>query len=156
MKLHPPNPRPRVDVVDILLVEDNAADVRLTEEVLRECKVLNRLRVVRDGAGVLPLLRGEPPYTEPYRPDLVLLDLNLPKKNGREVLSEIKNDPLLKSIPVIVLTTSDNELDILESYARFANAYVTKPLGIDQFVRIVQSIEDFWLSIVRLPPKVDR
>jgi CheY-like chemotaxis protein len=105
---------------------------------------------------VLPLLRGEPPHTTPYRPDLVLLDLNLPKKHGRDVLAEIKGDPQLKSIPVIVLTTSDHDQDIAESYARFANAYVTKPLSLEQFVRIVQSIEDFWLTIVRLPPKLER
>lgn len=145
-----------VEIIDILLVEDNAADVRLTEEVLKECKVVNRLHVVRDGAGVLPLLRGEPPHTEPYRPHLILLDLNLPKKHGREVLAEIKSDPCLQAIPVIVLTTSDSERDIVESYARFANAYVTKPLGLEQFVKVVQTIEEFWLSIVRLPPTNER
>jgi two-component system, chemotaxis family, response regulator Rcp1 len=131
--------------IEILLVEDNLGDVRLTQEALRDSKVRNRLRVVGDGVEAMTLLRGPEPL-----PDLILLDLNLPKKGGREVLSEIKEDDRLKHIPVVILTTSQAERDILESYRLQANAYVTKPVDLDQFLRVIQSIEAFWLEIVKL------
>ena len=134
--------------IEILLVEDNAADVRLTREALREGKVRNNLSVARDGEEALAFLRrdGE------VRPDLILLDLNLPRRDGREVLKEIKNDPLLKTIPVVVLTTSAAEADIVKSYSLHANCYITKPVDLEQFITVVKSIDDFWLTIVKLPP----
>lgn len=138
--------------IEILLVEDNPADVRLTREALKEAKVGNNLHVVEDGVDALRFLRREDEYSDVPRPDLILLDLNLPKKDGREVLEEIKADPTLKTIPVVVLTTSHAEEDIVRSYNLHANCYVTKPVDLDQFIRIVKSIEDFWLTIVRLPP----
>ena len=134
--------------IEILLVEDNPADVRLTQEALREGKVRNNLHVARDGEEALAFLRreGEP------RPDLILLDLNLPRRDGREVLQEIKSDPRLKTIPVVVLTTSGAEADIVKSYSLHANCYITKPVDLDQFITVVKSIDDFWLTIVKLPP----
>ncbi len=137
--------------VEILLVEDNPGDVRLTVEALREGKVRNNLSVARDGAEALQYLRREGKFAAATRPDLVLLDLNLPKRDGREVLAEIKADDDLKQIPVVVLTTSSAEVDILKSYALHANCYITKPVDLDQFVQVVKSIDDFWLTIVRLP-----
>jgi two-component system, chemotaxis family, response regulator Rcp1 len=137
--------------IEILLVEDNAADVRLTVEALREGKVRNNLSVARDGAEAMEFLRREGPYAEAPRPDLVLLDLNLPRMDGREVLAELKADPELRTIPVVVLTTSSAEADILRSYSLHANCYITKPVDLDQFVTVVKSIDDFWLTIVRLP-----
>ena len=137
--------------IEILLVEDNHADVRLTQEALREGKVKNNLAVARDGEEAIRMLRREPPYTGAVRPDLILLDLNLPRKDGREVLQEIKADPALKSIPVVVLTTSSAEVDILKMYELHANCYITKPVDLEQFIHVVKSIDDFWLSIVRLP-----
>jgi two-component system, chemotaxis family, response regulator Rcp1 len=137
--------------IEILLVEDNAADVRLTEEALREGKVRNRLSVARDGAEAMDFLRRLPPHEDAPRPDLVLLDLNLPRMDGREVLKELKADAELCTIPVVVLTTSSAEVDILKSYSLHANCYITKPVDLDQFVTVVKSIDDFWLSIVRLP-----
>jgi CheY-like chemotaxis protein len=133
--------------IEILLVEDNHADVRLTQEALREGKVRNNLHVARDGDEALAMLR-KPGST---RPDLVLLDLNLPRKDGREVLAEIKADPELCSIPVVVLTTSSADADILQSYKLHANCYITKPVDLEQFVNVVKSIDDFWLTVVRLP-----
>jgi len=141
--------------IEILLVEDNPGDVRLTREALKEAKVGNNLHVVEDGVAAMQFLRREDEYQDVPRPDLILLDLNLPKKDGREVLEEIKADNSLKLIPVVVLTTSHAEEDIVRSYNLHANCYVTKPVDLDQFMRIVKSIEDFWLTIVRLPP-VDR
>jgi len=141
--------------IEILLVEDNPGDVRLTKEALKEAKVGNYLHVVEDGVAAMQFLRHEGEYHDVPRPDLILLDLNLPKKDGREVLEEIKADDSLKTIPVVVLTTSHAEEDIVRSYNLHANCYVTKPVDLDQFIRIVKSIEDFWLTIVRLPP-VDR
>lgn len=141
--------------IEILLVEDNPGDVRLTKEALKEAKVGNNLHVVEDGVAAMQFLRREGEYLDMPRPDLILLDLNLPKKDGREVLEEIKADDSLKLIPVVVLTTSHAEEDIVRSYNLHANCYVTKPVDLDQFMRIVKSIEDFWLTIVRLPP-VDR
>jgi CheY-like chemotaxis protein len=137
--------------IEVLLVEDNPGDVRLTREVMREGRIHNTLNVVGDGVEALRFLRREGPYAEVPHQDLVLLDLNLPKKDGREVLAEIKGDPALKRIPVVVLTTSAAEADILKAYDLHANCYITKPVDLDQFITVVRSIEDFWLSIVRLP-----
>ncbi len=137
--------------VEILLVEDNPGDVRLTEEALREGKVRNNLHVARDGVEAIEFLRRRGKFVNAVRPDLVLLDLNLPRRDGREVLAEIKDDPELKSIPVVVLTTSSAETDILRSYSLHANCYITKPVDLEQFVRVVRSIDEFWLTVVRLP-----
>jgi chemotaxis family two-component system response regulator Rcp1 len=135
----------------ILLVEDNPGDVRLTMEALRDAKVRNNLHVVADGVEAMNFLRREGTYLEAPRPDLILLDLNLPKKDGREVLAEIKADDHLRSIPVVILTTSQAEQDIVRSYNLHANCYVTKPVDLDQFIKVVRSIEDFWLTIVTIP-----
>jgi chemotaxis family two-component system response regulator Rcp1 len=139
--------------VEILLVEDNPGDVRLTIEALRDAKVHNHLNVVGDGVAALAFLRREAPYRDAPRPDLILLDLNLPRKDGREVLAEIKADPDLRVLPVVVLTTSQAEQDIVQSYGLHANCYVSKPVDLDQFIRVVRSIEDFWLTVVKLPPR---
>jgi CheY-like chemotaxis protein len=137
--------------IEILLVEDNPGDVRLTIEALKEGKVRNRLSVARDGVEALAFLRREGPHASASRPDLILLDLNLPKKDGREVLAEIKEDSRLRRIPVVVLTTSKAEEDILRTYDLHANCYITKPVDLEQFISVVRSIDDFWLSVVRLP-----
>jgi chemotaxis family two-component system response regulator Rcp1 len=137
--------------IEILLVEDNPGDVRLTVEALKEAKVRNNLHVAEDGVEALALLRQEGKYTDAPRPDLILLDLNLPKKDGREVLAEIKEDPNLKRIPVVVLTVSQAEEDILKTYDLHANCYISKPVDLDRFLTVVKSIEDFWLTIVKLP-----
>ena len=138
--------------IEILLVEDNPGDVRLTVEAFNEGKVRNNLSVVADGVEALAFLRREGKNADAARPDLILLDLNLPKKDGREVLAEIKEDSNLRRIPVVVLTTSQAEKDILQAYDLRANAYITKPVDLDQFLTVVRSIEDFWLTIVKLPP----
>jgi CheY-like chemotaxis protein len=137
--------------VEILLVEDNPGDVRLTVEALREGKVRNRLNVAIDGVEALAYLRREGKYAEAARPDLILLDLNLPRKDGREVLADIKADADHKTIPVVILTTSKADVDILRIYDLHANCYVTKPVDLEQFITVVKSIEDFWLTIVALP-----
>lgn len=137
--------------IDILLVEDNAGDVRLTQEVLRDSKVRNNLIVASNGEEALNCLRRQGKYKSTVRPDLILLDLNLPVKDGREVLAQIKQDPDLKRIPVVVLTTSKAEEDILKTYNLHANCYVTKPVDLEQFIGVVRSLEDFWLAIVKLP-----
>ncbi len=137
--------------INILLVEDNPGDVRLTVEALKEGRVRNQLSVVSDGVEALAFLRNQVPYTDAPRPDLMLLDLNLPKKDGREVLAEIKDDPNLRCIPVVVLTTSEAESDVLKSYALHANCYIKKPVDLDQFINVIGTIEDFWLTIVKLP-----
>ena len=137
--------------IDILLVEDNAADVRLTEEVLADSKVHNHLTVANNGEEALACLRRQGKFKSSARPDLILLDLNLPVKDGREVLAEIKADPNLKRIPVVILTTSKAEEDILKTYNLHANCYITKPVDLEQFVTVVRYIEDFWLAIVKLP-----
>ena len=137
--------------INILLVEDNPGDVRLTVEALKEGRVRNELSVVSDGVEALAFLRNQGPYTDAPRPDLMLLDLNLPKKDGREVLAEIKDDPNLRRIPVVVLTTSEAEADVLKSYALHANCYITKPVDLEQFINVIATIEDFWLTIVKLP-----
>ena len=139
--------------VEILLVEDNKGDVGLIEEVFEEAKIRNNLHVAEDGEEALLYLHGEGKFSGSPRPDIILLDLNLPKKGGREVLREIKEDKNLHNIPVIVLTTSDAEKDIIEAYDLHANAYITKPLDFDQFIKVVGSIENFWLDIVKLPPE---
>ncbi|MBN1516287.1 response regulator [Candidatus Sumerlaeota bacterium] len=139
----------------ILLVEDNPADVRLTQEALREGKMAIDLLVAKDGRQAMDMLRRKPPFSEMPRPDIILLDLNMPKMDGREALAQIKRDPALKAIPVVVLTTSKAEEDILRSYNLHCNCYITKPVEFDQFMHIVRSIEDFWFSIVKLPPKPD-
>jgi len=138
-------------LAEILLVEDNPGDVRLTIEALRESKVRNSLNVARDGVEALEYLRREGPFAAAPRPDLILLDLNLPRKDGREVLQEIKADPALHTIPVVILTTSRAEQDVLRSYELKANCYITKPVDLEQFITVVKSIEDFWLTIVTLP-----
>lgn len=137
--------------VEILLVEDNPGDVRLTIEALHESKVRNTLSVASDGVEALTFLRREGRHHEAPRPDLILLDLNLPKMDGREVLAAIKADEELRTIPVVILTTSRAEQDILKSYNLHANCYITKPVDLDQFITVVKSIEDFWLTIVTLP-----
>lgn len=137
--------------IEILLVEDNPGDVRLMQEVLKEGRVFNNLHVARDGEEAMDFLRNSGPFQDAPRPDLMLLDLNLPKKDGREVLAEIKQDPELKRIPVVVLTVSSAEEDILHAYDSYVNCYLTKPVDLDQFINLVKSFEDFWLSIVKLP-----
>jgi two-component system, chemotaxis family, response regulator Rcp1 len=139
--------------IEILLVEDNPGDVRLTREALKEGKVVNNLQIVEDGEEALSYLRRQGPYTQATRPDLILLDLNLPKKSGREVLAEIKEDPDLRRIPVVILTVSEAEQDIIKSYNLHANCYITKPVNLEQFMDVVQSIENFWLTVVMLPPR---
>jgi chemotaxis family two-component system response regulator Rcp1 len=139
--------------IDILLVEDNEADVRLTQEVLEDSKVKNNLIVANDGEEALACLRQQGKYKTSPRPDLILLDLNLPIKDGREVLALIKEDSDLKSIPVVILTTSKAEEDILECYRLHANCFITKPVDLEQFVSVVNYIEDFWLAVVKLPKK---
>jgi two-component system, chemotaxis family, response regulator Rcp1 len=137
--------------IEILLVEDNPGDVRLTTEALRDAKVRNHLTLASDGVEALAMLRREGRYAAVPRPDLILLDLNLPKKGGREVLQEVKQDDALKHIPVVILTTSQAEQDIVEGYRLQANAYVTKPVDLEQFLKVIQTIEQFWLEIVKLP-----
>jgi CheY-like chemotaxis protein len=138
--------------IDILLVEDNEGDARLAREALKGGKVRNNLYHVTDGEEAVAFLRGAGRHAAAPRPDLVLLDLNLPKKDGREVLAEIKADEDLKRIPVVVLTISDDEQDILRTYNLHVNCYITKPIDFEQFMKVVRSVEDFWLTIVKLPP----
>ena len=145
------NEQERTTPVEILLVEDNPGDVRLTQEALKESKVINNLSVAEDGVEALAFLKREGKYADSPRPDLLLLDLNLPKKDGRELLEEIKADENLKRIPVVVLTTSKAEEDIIRMYDQHANCYITKPIDFDQFINVVKSIQDFWLAIVKLP-----
>lgn len=140
--------------IEILLVEDNPGDVRLTLEALRDSKVSNRMSVAADGVEALAFLRREGEFANAVRPDVILLDLNLPKKNGHEVLAELKADPELRRIPIVILTTSKADEDIARSYDLHANCYINKPVDLDQFITVVQSIEDFWLTIVKLPPNL--
>ena len=137
--------------VEILLVEDSPGDVRLTREALREGKVRNRLHVASDGVEALAFLRREGRHAAAPRPDVILLDLNLPRMDGREVLAALKADPALRRIPVVILTTSQDEQDVLRAYELHANCYITKPVDLDQFIAVIQSIESFWLTIVTLP-----
>lgn len=138
-------------LVEILLVEDNPADVRLTQEVFKEGKVRNRLSIAWNGEEAMAFLRQEGTFVEAPRPDIILLDLNLPRKDGREVLAEIKADPDLKRIPVVVLTTSQAESDLIQSYNLHANCYICKPVDLDNFIEVMRRIEGFWLQIVKLP-----
>src|ERR1051326_7118814 len=147
------NTTQRSKPVEVLRVEDNPGDVRLTMEALQEGKVYNQLHVASDGVEALAFMRREGRYAEAPRPDLILLDLNLPKKDGREVLEEIKNDPDLRRIPVVILTTSQAEQDILKSYNLHANCYITKPVDLEQFIMVVKTVDCFWLSVVKLPPE---
>jgi len=137
--------------IEILLVEDNPGDVRLAVEALRDAKVANRLHIVEDGVEAMSFLRREGRYADVPRPNLILLDLNLPRKDGREVLDEIKQDADLKRIPVVILTSSAAEQDVVQAYNLYANCYITKPMDLDQFLKVVRSIEDFWLIVVTLP-----
>jgi CheY-like chemotaxis protein len=144
---HSSYPRP----IEILLVEDSPSDAQLAIEALQAAKIANRLSHVEDGVEAMRFVRRQGPYQDAPRPDLILLDLNLPRKDGREVLEELKQDPDLKTIPVVVLTTSRSEQDVLRSYKLHANCYITKPVGFTQFMDVVQSIEHFWLTVVTLP-----
>jgi chemotaxis family two-component system response regulator Rcp1 len=139
------------EAIRILLVEDNPGDVRLTLEAFKEGKVRNEISVVHDGVEALAFLRRQGQYADAQRPDVILLDLNLPKKDGYEVLAEIKQDSTLKRIPVVILTTSKAERDILETYYLHANCYVIKPIDLEQFITVIKSIESFWLNVVKLP-----
>ncbi len=139
-------------IAQILLIEDNPGDVRLTIEVFRESRLLNQIHIAKDGMEAMSFLRREGNFSQVPRPDLILLDLNLPKKDGREVLAEIKEDASLRCIPVVILTTSEAEQDILRSYNLHANCYITKPVDLEKFITVVRSIQDFWLSLVKLPP----
>jgi CheY-like chemotaxis protein len=139
--------------VEVLLVEDNPGDVRLTREALKEGKIRNNLHVARDGVEALAFLRRQGEHAGAPRPDLILLDLNLPRKDGREVLTEIKEDASLRQIPVVVLTSSQAEEDIVRAYDLHANCYISKPVDLDQFINVVRSIEDFWFTVVKLPPE---
>jgi chemotaxis family two-component system response regulator Rcp1 len=138
--------------IEILLVEDNPGDIRLTQEAFRDGKVANNMSVVTDGVEAMMFLHQENKYGDAPRPDIILLDLNLPKKDGREVLAELKQDPGLRRIPVIVLTTSEAEQDILNSYDMHANCYITKPIDLEEFIKLVEGIGGFWLMVVKLPP----
>ena len=141
--------------INILLVEDNPSDVRLTIEAFKDCKIHNKMSVVEDGMEAMAFLRREGKYTHAVRPDLILLDLNLPKKNGQGVLTEIKQDPKLKSIPVVILTTSEAESDIAKTYELNANCYITKPVDLEQFISVVKCIDHFWLTIVKPPHRIE-
>lgn len=141
--------------IDILLVEDNPADVRLTQEAFKGTTIPNNLHVVRDGTEAMAFLEQTGRFTHAIRPDMILLDLNLPKKDGREVLSLIKQSPEFKRIPVVILTTSKTEEDIAHTYEHHANCFITKPADLDEFLDVVKSIEQFWLSIVQLPPDIE-
>jgi chemotaxis family two-component system response regulator Rcp1 len=145
MEFHGPQP------IHVLLVEDSPGDIRLTQEALKDAKMHIHLDVTRDGQEAMAFLMREGEYANAARPDLILLDLNLPKKDGREVLKEIKEDPTLKIIPVVILTTSASEADILRSYSLHANCYITKPVSLDGFLTVVKSIDNFWMSVVKLP-----
>ena len=145
------NKHTRGKPIDILLAEDNEGDARLAKEAMRDSKVINTIHHVPDGVEAMAFLRKEGKYADAPRPDLILLDLNLPRKDGREVLADIKEDEDLKRIPVVILTVSNDEADILRSYNLHANCYITKPIDLAQFLNVVRSIEDFWLTIVKLP-----
>jgi two-component system, chemotaxis family, response regulator Rcp1 len=141
--------------IDILVVEDNPGDARLIKEVLHDNKIFSSLWTVSDGIEAMKFLHHEEKYKTFPRPDLIILDLNLPKKDGREVLAEIKSDEELRHIPIVIMTISQAEEDILESYNLHANCFITKPIDLNQFIKVVKSIEDFWFSIVKLPPKIN-
>lgn len=142
---------PKHRPIEILLVEDNPGDIRLTEEAFKDGKVANNLHVAQDGVQAMKFLRREGTHANAPRPDLILLDLNLPRMDGREVLGEVKSEPILKQIPVVILTTSDAPEDVFSSYQLNANCYITKPVDLEQFITVVQRIEGFWLMLVELP-----
>ncbi|TDC05194.1 response regulator [Nonomuraea longispora] len=142
--------------IDVLLVEDDQGDILLTKEAFDHNKVRNRLNVVNDGEQAMAYLRREGEYRDAIRPDLILLDLNLPRMSGREVLREVKDDPALRTIPVVILTTSEAEEDILHSYRLYANAYVSKPVDFEQFIRVVRQIDNFFVTVVKLPTSGQR
>jgi two-component system, chemotaxis family, response regulator Rcp1 len=142
-----------VKLIDILVVEDNPGDARLIMEALKSNKIYNSLHITTDGVEAMEFLHREGKFTNVPRPDLIFLDLNLPRKDGREVLAEIKSDERYKQIPVVIMTMSQSEEDILKSYSLHANCYVKKPIDLDQFVKVIESIEDFWFSLVKLPSK---
>lgn len=144
-----------IKITDILIVEDNPGDARLIKEVLDGNKIFTSLHIVKDGVEAMEFLRNEGKFGSAPKPDLIILDLNLPRKDGREVLSEIKSDPYLKQIPTVIMTISQAEEDILKSYNLHANCYITKPIDLNQFIKVVKSIEDFWFTIVKLPPKIE-
>lgn len=144
---------PVLDSIDILIVEDNPGDARLIKEVLNDNKVYNSLHIVNDGVEAMNFLHNQGEYESAPRPDIIILDLNLPKRDGREVLAEIKADEELRHIPVVIMTISQAEEDILKTYKLHANCYITKPIDLNEFIKVVKSIEDFWFSIVKLPPK---
>ena len=146
-------PKATTKPIEILLVEDSPADILITREAFQDARLTNAIHVVEDGVQALEFLHREGSYASAPRPDLILLDLNLPRKNGREVLAEIKENPEFKSIPVVILTTSNADEDILKAYDLHANCYVVKPVGFDNFLKAVQSIENFWFSVVKLPPE---
>lgn len=141
-------------IIEILLVEDNPGDIRLTREAIKEYKILNNLSVVQDGEEAINFLKKKDKYEEAPTPDLVLLDLNLPKIDGREVLRIIKSDDDLKTIPVVVLSTSENDKDIISSYQNYASCYITKPIDFDQFITVIKELQNFWVSIVKLPSRL--
>ena len=141
--------------INILLVEDNPADARLIKEVFKDTKTKNRLYVVKDGVEAMAFLNQEFEYADIPMPDVILLDLNLPRKDGREVLKELKEDDVLKRVPIVILTTSSAEEDIIKTYNNHANCYITKPVDFDQFLKVINSIEDFWLSVVKLPSNLN-
>lgn len=147
------SPQPISRPIEVLLVEDNPGDVRLTREALKEGKIRNNLHVARDGVEALAFLRREGEHAGAPRPDVILLDLNLPRKDGREVLGEVKQDPSLRQIPVVILTSSQADEDIVRAYDLHANCYISKPVDLDQFIKVVKSIEDFWFTVVKLPPE---
>ena len=147
-----PNPQFVGKPIEILLVEDEPGDAYLTAEALKSAKILNRVHLVEDGTEAMAFLKREGSYADAPRPDLILLDLNLPRKDGRQVLAEIKNDPSLSAIPVVVLTTSSADEDVLRSYSLHANCYITKPVDLDQFMQVVRATQEFWLAVVKLPP----
>ncbi len=142
-----------VETIDILLVEDNPGDVRLTREALKDAKVLNEVYVAQDGVEAMQFLQKEGKFVGAPTPDMILLDLNLPKKDGREVLAEIKQNEKIRRIPVVILTTSKADEDIIRTYNLHANAYITKPVDLNRFIEIIHTLEEFWFSIVKLPPK---
>jgi len=145
-----------IKLIDILVVEDNPGDARLIKEVLKSNKIYNSLYIAEDGVEAIDFLNKKGKFSDAPRPDLIFLDLNLPRKDGREVLAEIKGDKRFKQIPVVIMTMSQSDEDILKSYQLHANCYVTKPIDLDQFVKVVESIEDFWFSLVKLPSKRER
>jgi len=153
--MQPMSATPPPDAVEILLVEDNQADVVLAAEVLAQARIVSRITVARDGEQAMAVLRGESPYEDAPRPDLILLDLNLPRMDGREVLAAMKADPVLRRTPVVVLTSSEEESDVLRAYDDSANAYVVKPIGLEGLAEVVKAIDAFWFSVVRLPSHDD-